>query len=366
MATFTDSDPIKPISDFSVSVNWGDGSAPDTSPIITQPGGPGTTFYVTGAHTYKEEGTYSAQVTILDEGGEGPTATVSTQIIVADAPLSVVNPTVVTTNTATEGLPSVPQTVAQFTDANLFDTNPIDYTATINWGDSTASTPGTITYSGGVYTVTASHTYKEEGLYNLTVTIVDTDNAPVVPGDSSVVATNTVYSVADAPLASAAGGGFSSVEGLVGTAVLGTFTDANPAAPKADFTTHGGKITVNWGDGSAVQTLPASDLTQPGGIGTTFVITASHTYKEEGVYSPVTVTVLDEGGQTTTFTTTATVADRRSHRSDPRKATPPPRERRRAPSCWRPSPMPTRKPRSPISSRPKAVPSRSTGATAAE
>jgi hypothetical protein len=69
--------------------------------------------------------------------------------------------------------------VANFTDPGGAEPNPSDdpgglisnhYSATINWGDASSST-GTITQSGGTFTVTGTHTYTAPGSYSVTTTI---------------------------------------------------------------------------------------------------------------------------------------------------------------------------------------------------
>ena len=59
---------------------------------------------------------------------------------------------------------------ASFTDLGVLDT----HTASINWGDGNVSS-GTITGSGGSYTVTDSWTYGQAGVYTITLTIEDDD-----------------------------------------------------------------------------------------------------------------------------------------------------------------------------------------------
>ncbi len=81
------------------------------------------------------------------------------------------------------------------------------------------------------------------------------------------------------------------------TNVTFTFTDANPFAPVADFT-----ATIAWGDGATTAGIVS------GPVGGPFTVTGSHTYAEEGSYT-VTVTVLDDGGSTTSKSGTAVVAD---------------------------------------------------------
>ena len=67
------------------------------------------------------------------------------------------------------------------------------------------------------------------------------------------------------PLTSSNGTEITGIEGITtGTVLLGTFTDANQGATVADFTTGGGSVVVNWGDGSAPQTLTAANLTAVG------------------------------------------------------------------------------------------------------
>ena len=78
LATFTDSDPNATASDFTASVNWGDGvSTPSTT--VTS-GGPGI-FNVLGTHTYNAAGTYTFAVEVTDnqsrKANASGTATVS-------------------------------------------------------------------------------------------------------------------------------------------------------------------------------------------------------------------------------------------------------------------------------------------------
>ena len=105
--------------------------------------------------------------------------------------------------------------------------------------------------------------------------------------------------VADAPLTAGtvtAGGG---VEGVTATTLSATFTDANPGATTSDFSG-----TIDWGDGNTT-TFTASGVTGSNGA---FTVNGSHTYAEEGTYTPV-VTIDDAGGSTATDTGTTTVAD---------------------------------------------------------
>src|SRR5437588_819404 len=61
--------------------------------------------------------------------------------------------------------------IARFTDNILTDTASA-FTATIDWGDGT-STPGTVSGSGGSFSVRGSHTYTANGDNTITVFVKD-------------------------------------------------------------------------------------------------------------------------------------------------------------------------------------------------
>ena len=179
--------------------------------------------------------------------------------------------------------------VASFIDtdpnAPLTDFSTGNSGATIDWGDGSPATAGTVSQPGGTGTaflVNGSHIYAEEGVYLVTVNIVDLD------GDTAI--TTTTATVVDAPL-QATGGVVQGTEEILFSGHVASFTDAELSAPLADFTTGGG-ATIDWGDRSAAS---SGIVTQPGGVGTPFVISGSHTYREEGLYSvSVTITDADE------------------------------------------------------------------------
>jgi hypothetical protein len=174
-----------------------------------------------------------------------------------------------------------------------------DYAATINWGDGTPATAGTITGPDSGFDVTGTHTYAEEGTYSVTVTVND---------DDTVGVTSTAHStatVSDAALTTTASNPLSAVEGKpFGPLTFGSFTDADPAGTVSDYT-----ATINWGDSSsspAVVTANGNhfDVSFPG----------THTYAEEG-HPNLVVHVADAGGATTNIVVATSVADAPLHAS---------------------------------------------------
>ena len=87
LATFLDTDPLGTTTDYTATVNWGDGT-PTVSAMITEPAGPGLPFDVSQAailgHTYAEEGNYVTTIVISDSGGSK--TIVNGAVTVADAP----------------------------------------------------------------------------------------------------------------------------------------------------------------------------------------------------------------------------------------------------------------------------------------
>jgi hypothetical protein len=159
---------------------------------------------------------------------------------------------------------------------------PAFVSATIDWGDGTPASAGTV--GGG--SVSGSHTYAEEGSYTTTVTVDDLD------GTFTFTPTATV---SDAPL-SAAPASFQVVKQATFTEVVATFADANPAADVAEFI-----ASIDWGDGQATTGLINA---QPGGG---FAVEGSHAYKHKGDYA-VTVLIQDAGGSTATAVESVSVA----------------------------------------------------------
>ena len=62
VATFTDTDPADTAGDFTVTMEWGDGTT--TSGTVVPGGSPGFFFVTTSGHTYAHEGSFQTTTTI--------------------------------------------------------------------------------------------------------------------------------------------------------------------------------------------------------------------------------------------------------------------------------------------------------------
>jgi uncharacterized repeat protein (TIGR01451 family) len=170
VGTFADSLTTTPASDFTATIDWGDGTT--TAGTITSVGA--GSFQVSGDHTYAEEGKYTVTAKLSDDAPGTATATALSTANVADAPLTASGTSLI----ETPGSPFT-ATVAHFTDADPAGTVS-DYTATIDWGDGTALSAGTIVANlGGGFDVTGSHTYTGSGSKTVTVKITDAGGATI-------------------------------------------------------------------------------------------------------------------------------------------------------------------------------------------
>ena len=276
VASFTDPDPNGTAGEYAASINWGDGHT-SSGVVLGVTGGP---FAVTGTHTYTEEGSYTATVSVNDTGNSYVKGTVMDSVAVADAALSAGSPMTVS---AVEGA-AFSGVVGTFTDA--FSGAPLsDYSGTIDWGDGSTSAA---TFAGsGPVRVSGTHTYEEEGSYPITAQVAD-------DGGSTATITGTV-NTADAALTGGPVLALTAVEGAAFSGPVGTFTDADPHGTATDYT-----ATIDWGDGQ----------TSSGGISGsgTFTVFGTHAYEEEGAYS-VTVFIADAGGATASDSAAMSVAD---------------------------------------------------------
>src|ERR1700737_3453870 len=219
--------------------------------------------------------------------------------------------------TAVEGNDTGMQTVGTFTDTGRPDgraCNTEGYVATINWGGGPSGT-GTGTLGGGatgdpvptgVFDVTGSHTYADSATAAVAVSVANTteegeSSGAAVKTDTATVNDADVFASTD----NSNDGFYSAVEGKSITVTVGFVDDR----AFAEGTTRDASITgtINWGDGTALQSVPAT--TPASNCQCNVEISAAHVYDAAAAAYHITVTAKDDGGSSGTATFAARISE---------------------------------------------------------
>jgi PKD repeat protein len=292
VASFVDADLAEPTSNFSVTIEWGDGTTSSTSsgssilisPVASPvPSIPTTgTFNVFSPHTYTTVGGFMVKVTISSSASGASTSTISN----IDTFTGVVaSPTVIkATPGSTPPFPGF--LVASFTDEIPF-LLPSNYAIDINWGDGTPTSTSPVVIvpvgaGGNQYDVFASHTYASFGTFPVSVEIISQ-----VSGSGGIANSTAILSQ---PL-HASGTAFSALPNVTPPSpgfLVASVVDDDLAEGPNDLA-----VTVDWGDNTPPSsTLGGSvsvTLAGPPGSGL-FDVFSPHSYAHPGSF-PVTVTI---------------------------------------------------------------------------
>jgi len=285
---------------FTYDVNWGDDrdaivgqSVPDTN------GMPGTdsTGAFNGSHVYADDGTYTVTVTIHDD--DDGIAMQQFMVTVEN-----VDPTLTLPNgdqSIDEGALLSLANLGTFSDPG-FD-NPLNpgsekaesFTYDLDWGDGRDAIVGmNVADTGGgpgvnsTGTFSGSHTYADDGMYMVTVTIHDDDD-----GSDMLTFKVTVNNVA--PTLAVTPSPTTIKEGQT-VDFDATFSDPgfdNPLNP-GGATSESFRYFLDWGDGrDQIGNLAVADANGMPGVPSTGAFDGSHTYADDGTYT-VTVRLADD------------------------------------------------------------------------
>ena len=272
---------------FSATIDWGDGTAPETASVVVTQGSEGvaTTGIVSGSHTYALQGAYTVSVTVTDD--DGLSGTDALTVSVEDGVPMVLTASDVGGN---EG-----QTV-NFNGTFADTGDPGPHTATILWGDGSSS-PGVVSFSAGQGTVTGSHSYADNGQYIISLEVVDSAS-----NTGSLQSIATITNVVPT-LAPASNQAISLGDAL--TLDVATFTDPGFTNTLAG-TTETFTASIDWGDGTPIESGTVTVVQGSDGTVTTGSIASTHTYATASVFT-VTVLIADDDGGTDTASFDVTV-----------------------------------------------------------
>jgi hypothetical protein len=295
--------------EYTAVIDWGDGSTTLDSfdnPSAFVSTGSGNFNIVPDPHTYAEEGPFNINVTVTHDGqtAVGPvqtdSVTVSDQTILV-RPMTGVDTSPINEATATDGHPGIfndPGNPGQTFDLDQTSAAP-EYIVTIDWGDGNSTTVDSFNNSADFMTsptpgdfgmVVPGHTYAEEGVYTVSMSVQHDALAATGFTTTEIITVNdpnvTVNPNSGAALAAIDESGGSTPAGTV----IGTFTD--PGNPSGTFdstqvstATAEYTATIDWGDGSST-TLNSFDnptaFAFTGG-GNFSVVAPAHTYSSSSV-----------------------------------------------------------------------------------
>ena len=168
VGSFTISSPSFPVGDLSTTVDWGDGSSVSVGFVgLASASGGVMTFDVRSDHTYFRDQQTPYTITVrVNENGVQVLSTTTAATVTNRPPLVTGIPVKMT-----RGLPfSAP--VAYIVEGLGLPAEPAgDYSATINWGDGSKATVGTVASIPGGDWVVGTHTYARPGPYTITITV---------------------------------------------------------------------------------------------------------------------------------------------------------------------------------------------------
>ncbi len=270
---------------FTCTVDHGDGSGALAGTVVG--------FTCTGpSHIYADNDSFDVEVCVTDKdlgtGCETSTHVVDNVPPTVDLPVTSPEP-------SDEG--SAVTASADFTDpAGVLDE---PFTCTVDHGDGSAALAGTV---AGFTCTGPSYTYADNGSYDVEICVTDKDAGTGCETSTHVVenvdptitaSTNSAEECGDTP------------DGAP-VDITVDFTDPGFDSAVAGTLEHFDNSTIDWGDGTPVETATVDKTPGSAGVDTTGTASGTHIYASGGIYT-ITVTIEDDDGGTDSTTLTALV-----------------------------------------------------------
>lgn len=268
---------------YTATITWGDGHT-STGAVAYNP--TAKTFGVSGTNTYALLGSYAISVAV--KSNTSAAGTIHSTASISDAALA-------STGSAVSGKEGVSLlgVVATFTDANPLAIAG-NYVVSINWGDGTAASAGTVSYNASTkrWQVAGSHTYRVGGTYTVTTSISEHGGSTTKATSSATIAGSTLM---------AAGVQLSILNSTLAKTPqkIATFTSSNPLLLASDFS-----ATVNWGDGTTNNPTSIISIVWDA-TNKVFDVMATHPYSLLLISYTATITITEGKGVSTTTATSS-------------------------------------------------------------
>jgi hypothetical protein len=186
-----------------------------------------------------------------------------------------------------------------FTDAGKPDT----HSAIIDWGDTTSS-PATVTSASGVGSLSATHTYADDGSYTIQITLDDDDTGQVIDTLSAAIANVDPTADSNGPYSGDEGSNINlSATGFDVAGVADPLTYAWDLDDDGSFETPGQNVAFSAADGPSTHTVKVQVSDGDGG---TAVDSATITVNNVAPTATLTGPDSADEGQTQTYSFTVT------------------------------------------------------------
>ena len=293
--------------DLSVTIDWGDGSAPSagTLTLVTGQNLPsGADYLIDGTPPYTATGDYTATVTVAMAGGASYTVQIPVTVLNGDPPIAIVDPlpgigperppvSAIVPSSGITATATAPVT------ANLgtvdFPTG--NYVLEINWGDGSSPTDGTIgtgipLIQGGLtlndfHDLTGTHTYARPGTYTVTMNLVGPLGVSEWASTEAVVSPSLLRLSGNPDV-------WQATQGQPMESVPGQFTYP-PDASGAYLSASSFVAAIDWRDGSPPTFARVELMLPPGQARPYNAVDAAHTYRTPGFFTPYINVIAPDG-----------------------------------------------------------------------